>query len=331
MDNVALLTSVAHPATLINPDSLTTFRQDVQGSLARRQARSALATRLKLQAPGAWEAQASVATPHDEACLAEAALRCYGSALLFLATGKPAHAERSLAVLEAWCAKCRAVEGPNAPYVAAWSTATFSRAYELLRHCYLASAAQSFAPWVRATMLPHLRGETERHGLQWGYFSHWHAAILEARLQFALVTDDVREANWCVVQHQRVLGGYIADSGFTGESLRSSDCCSAGLASLVHVAELLAHQGVAGSYSERLFRALELHAGLLAAGRVPMGYRMEQFAIKKWVLPSAWEVALRHYEVRTGIAMPNVRMLVAQHRPFGYHLHSGFDTLTHGT
>jgi hypothetical protein len=32
--------------------------------------------------------------------------------------------------------------------------------------------------------------------LQWGYFNHWHTTLLEARLQFTLLTDNILEGNW---------------------------------------------------------------------------------------------------------------------------------------
>ncbi|WIA10865.1 hypothetical protein OEZ85_011031 [Tetradesmus obliquus] len=139
----------------------------------------------------------------------------------------------------------------------------------------------------------------------------------------------VQEANWCIVQYQQILKSYVKDSGFTGESLRDSDRCCFGLAGLVHIAELLQGQGI-DAYSFKLFRALELHAALLSCKRVPLGYTVDQFTILNWLQPSAWEIALDHYERRCGIAMPNVRMLLSQKlRPCGFNMHFGFDTITH--
>lgn len=329
---LVLLTSIQHPATLIHPTKVASFQQDVQSSMVRRRARQALGSQLP---PLLLSAIEGVSDAAGEAQLQDAVKMCYGCTLLYMSTRTEVYATRAAAIIQAWSTTCKAITCPDAPWVAAWSTASFSRCYELLMHVWPGGASSPllamFVPWVRSTLLPHLKGSTDKDGLQWGYFNHWHTTILEARLQFALVTDDIRECNWCIVQYQLIMKTYISETGFIGDSMRDSDRCCYGLAGLVHMAQLLNNQGVDMGYTIELFRALELHAAMYACARAPPGYAMQQFKVFNWIQPSAWEVALSHYEHAAGISMPNTRLLLAKIRPCNFHMHFGFDTITHGT
>lgn len=335
-----LLHAIRHPATLIHPDKLATFQQDVQASFWRRRARQSMIAQLPLSADMAGTAVRVVdatAGSKSEASLKEAAMMAYGCALLYLATQNTEYAKKSANILHEWVSTCKTFAGPDAPLIAAWCTSSFTRTFELLRHACPASKHgmsqidATFVPWVRKVMLPHLFGEADPHGLQWGYYTHLHITIAEARLQFALAADDIADANWCLVQYQQMMTSYVKDSGFTGETLHDSDRFCCGLAGLIQIAELLQNQGIDMAYSMKLFRAVELHAALVGCSLLPCGYVWSQFTIMDWIQPSAWEIALHHFEGHSNIAMPHVRLLLQKIRPCGFSKHFGFDTITHAT
>lgn len=322
-----MLTSITHPATHIPPARLPRLQQDIHDVGPRRVARRALLQDLVQPAKSA----PAVLDTSSSDCLKSATMLAYGSAISFCATHTEAHALTCASVRGDWVANCRLVQGPSAPFLAACATIAFVRCYELLRHVWQ-QPLPAVLPWVRSVLLPHLAAPSS--ALLWDLScasSHWHAALVEARLQLALASDDLMDANWCVVQHQQLVQTYIKDNGLTTESVRSSDHASYGLVSLVQTAELLANQGLESGYSLRLFRALEAHAALFAGRVCPAGYSIQQFNILSWLQPCAWEVALGRYEAEgRGIGMPNVRMLLQRRlRPCGFHMYFGYDTATH--
>jgi hypothetical protein len=206
-----------------------------------------------------------------------------------------------------------------------------ARSAELLKYTYPQwniKVETDYINWVKKLLLPHLRGETEKYKLKWGFYNNWHTSILEARLQFGLLCNDLNEVNYCISEYQKIVVSYVKDNGFTGETLRDSDHCCFGLAGMIQICEILYHQGI-NLYCKRLFNAIELHANIYACNYTPPGYSREQFNIRSWIQPSAWEIAFCHFSCRQKLNMPCTQRLLEKIRPCNFELHWGFDTLTH--
>ncbi|MFI1649868.1 hypothetical protein ACH4XT_23385 [Streptomyces avidinii] len=88
------------------------------------------------------------------------------------------------------------------------------------------------------------------------------------------------------------------------------------LAASAHIAESAWHQGVdpSGEQSARLRSALEFHSKYRLGAEAPpwlCGGRVER------TMGPGPEVALRHYEARTGAKLPYTQALVEETRPAG--------------
>lgn len=262
--------------------------------------------------------------------------QCYAQALAFLITSNKKYLDNTLNILDSWATTCRTFRGSNAPLEAAWGTAAMARSLELVKYTcnrndWRPDIEQRYITWVNTFLMPHLRGETERYRLNWGFFNNWHISITEARLQFALVRDDLKEINWCQDNYIKIFNSFVREDGFTGETLRDSFHCVAGIGGMIQICELLYHQGV-DVYKLRnnlLMRCVEFHARLYGTDYTPPGFKREQFKISSYIEPCAWEIARNHYATRLKIPMPYTDILLKRLRPCGYVFHWGYDTLTH--
>lgn len=262
------------------------------------------------------------------------ASQAYTQALAWVVTQNSAYANNSMTILDGWAKVNKQFTNGNAPLQAAWGTAAMSRAAELLKYSFPGwdkEVEKRYISWVKKVLMPHLRGETEKYRLEWGFHNNWHTSITEARLQFAFLCDDISEANWCVKRYQQIFASYVKTDGMTGESFRDSDHCSFGLAGMIQICELLYHQGVNlfGLQSRLLMKVIELHAGVYGYGVCPSGTTKEQFKVCGWIQPSGWEIARNHYVVRAKQSMPHTEALLKKIRPCKSALHWGWDTLTH--
>jgi hypothetical protein len=262
--------------------------------------------------------------------------QCYAQALAFLITYNPKYLENCLRILDAWATTCRTFTGPNAPLEAAWGTCAMARSLELLKYScnpklWRGDIEQRYIAWANNLILPHLRGDTERYRLNWGFFNNWHTSITEARLQLALLQNDIQEVNWCINNYIKIFNSYVLENGFTGETLRDSFHCIAGMGGLIQICELLFHQGVDlyGLRNNLLMRCVEFHARLYGTTYTPPGYQRDQFKISSYIEPCAWEIARNHFVNRRGLPMPYTDNLLKRLRPCGYVFHWGYDTLTH--
>jgi len=337
-----MITTIVHPATLISKERLMDLgneKSKVNSLPHIVQARDALLRHTPLDyKPTPREVMDTPffnGTGKPDQTFTNDAAMAYHQALAWLVTKKEPYALNCMAILDAWAKANKQFKNGNAPLQAAWGTASMARAAELLKHTYPGwnkDVEKRYIAWTKVTLMPHLRGETEKHKLEWGFYNNWHTSITEARLQFALLCDDLTEANWCIKRYRQIFAAYVKDDATTGETFRDSDHCCFGLAGLVQICELAYHQGV-NMYGERtrlLMKAIELHAGIYGSGLYPTGTQKEQFKICGWIQPSAWEIARNHYVIRANQSMPHTEAILKKIRPCKYALHWGWDTLTHG-
>lgn len=344
----SVMKRIIHPATLISLSDLKTLSNLGACSVSKlslvNSARDKLFKDVKLN----YKSQALTIVDigqggsgvgHKE--FTEDGKQAYAQALAYLITKEEQYASNCMNILHDWASKCTAFKGTNAPLEAAWGTASMSRACELVKYMVpnwskYKAMEDCYVNWVRKMLMPHLLGLTEKYKLKWGFYNNWHTSIIEARLQFALLTDDLESVNLCIEEYKKILASYVQDDGFTGETLRDSDHCCFGLAGLVQICELAFHQGV-DLYSLRnniLHKCIEFHAELYGTKKVPNSlgskFNISQFKLFSWVQPSAWEIARKHYCARKSYTMRNTDALLQNTiRPAGYALHWGYCTLTH--
>jgi hypothetical protein len=258
----------------------------------------------------------------------------YANALAYLVTNNELYAENTMKILNGWSTTCKTFVGTNAPLEAAWGTAAMARACELLKWTcpkWNKTIEEKYKTWVRSIILPHLRGDTERYHLNWGFYNNWHTSINEARLQFALLCDDLIEVNACLQRYVTIFESYVQDTGITGETYRDSDHCCFGLAGLIQTCELAWHQGV-DLYALRnnlLQKSIELHAGIFGSNIFPVFVQRTKLTVYNWIQPSGWGIAYQHFVQRREKSMPLTLVLLQKIRPTGFALHWGYDTLTH--
>lgn len=261
----------------------------------------------------------------------------YTQALAYLLSKKEIYAENVLNIMKTWSETCTTFTGSNAPLEGAWMLASMARGIEIIKYIYPNynyNIHNKFVNWIKTTVLPHLLGQTSVSSWIWGdktTFNNWHTSTIEARLQFAILTDNVIEINNCVNLYKAVFSKYVNDNGLTGESFRDSDHCCFGLAGMINICEIL-HNINIDVYTLRdnlLMKCVELHAGVYCFQKVPPGYSVSQFNCYCWIQPSSWEIAYNHFCNRLHLSMPNTLGLLSKTRPSKYQLHWGYDTLTH--
>lgn len=322
---------IVHPATLINPQNVWKI-QNID---------TRLKTFIELQAKMYTKPQVipvvnigvnGVGQGHAE--FTGDGKLAYANALAYLATKNKLYAQNCVAILRSWATICRQFGGANAPVEAAWGVAALSRSCELLKYTFPQwdpTVERLFVDWVRRLLLPHLRGDTEQYKLNWGYFNNWHTSITEARLQYALLCNNIPEVNWCINRYRDIFLSYVRNNGVTGETFRDSDHCCFGLAGMIQTCELAYHQGV-DLYSLRnglLRDCIELHSGFYGCNIFPSFAPKSRMIVYKWIQPSAWEIAYNHYKNIKKRPMDNTRVLLTKIRPCKFELHWGYDTVTH--
>lgn len=258
---------------------------------------------------------------------------CYAQTLAYLITKNETYANNCMSILDAWATKCKQFTGENAILEASWGTAVMARSCEILKHFYPKwnkDIEKRYISWVQKLLMPHLKCETEKYKLNWGFHNNWHTSNTEARLQFALLTNNTTEVDWCVNQYKTILSSYVYKTGFTYETLRDSDHCCFGIAGMIHICEILYHQGinVYNLNDNSLLRCVELHARIYGDNFTPPNYARDQFNVCKWIQPSGWEIVLNHFGESN---LPFTKKLLSKIRPCGFALHWGYDTLTHAT
>ena len=162
-------------------------------------------------------------------------------------------------------------------------------------------------------------------------YTNWHCAILEARLQVALLKDDIKSVQACFDMYKRILPEIIeAPFKLCNETIYRDvmhGCMSLG--SLVNIAEIAWHQGCdLYAFDNSLLRdAIEATAAV-CTGEVPAGLPVPVLnKVQYW--PYCWYIAYHHYVGRCKQGMPKTKVLIAKH-PVDYSwLFSSSCALTH--
>lgn len=255
--------------------------------------------------------------------------QAYQQTVAYLVTGNEQYASNAAFILDSWAKTCKVFTGSNAPLEAGWGTASMAKAAELLKYTWSAKwnasgVEQRYVAFVNKLMLPVLTKP-----LGWDDANNWGLTRCEARLQIAILKNDVGEFNGRLDEYRRILPRYVQANGQTGELARDLVHAQFGTGSLIQIAEIAWHQGVDiyNLYNNRMWTTLELVAAVLQ-GYVPPNLKPSDIK-EPWFLPCGWDIGYNHYNRRKKLPMPKVASLMSKKRPEKYTFHWGLGSLTH--
>lgn len=354
----------AHPGVLLDRTQLAALRAHVASgaepwaSAYRAMSASRYAKPGYRPRPVAVVACEPYTTP--PACTAERedAVAAYTQALLWSATGKRAHAEKAVQIMDAWSKVLRDHTEGNAGLQAAWAGSTWARAAEIVWHTYDGWPKERVARF--GGMLRHAYLGEFGAGVA-DYNGNWDLTMTDAALGIGVFLDDREVFDRALARFRARVPAYfylrsdgplpVAPPGGTAdtpakirkywfgqqrfvdglgqESCRNFMHVGYAIAATAHSAETAHHQGVDlyDEVRERLRAATELHAGYQAGGAVPKwlcGGRPEL------TLGPDLEVALNYLKNRLKLSVPHTERLAERMRPAGTDdLFVAWATLTH--
>ena len=130
----------------------------------------------------------------DHGCNAEDAdaRAAYTQALLWVLAKDPAHAQKTIEILNAWSDTLQSHGGSNAPLVSAWTAAMFTRAAELLRYTGSGWSASDIGAFITMLNNVFLPGYSTPFALR-AYASsagNWELAMAEAKIDIGVFTNN---------------------------------------------------------------------------------------------------------------------------------------------
>lgn len=316
---------IKHPATLVSKDCISKLQSRVQKgdtdvvkrAFAKLQQETPLshipkhASRVCVMWNGAKDG--------ENIALADGPM-AYRCVLIYLVTKKTEYAEKAIAILLEWINNCKECTGDNAQLTSSWSQVNFARSVELLKCYYPASITKynlldKYIKWYDKVMALAINKPITWKFTNGDTYTNWHCSVLEAKMQVALLRDDVSGFNECISMFKKILPEIIEQPyKLCNETLYRDvmhGCMSLG--SLVNVAELAWHQGV-NLYETNNFL---LRDAIEATAAVCMGdYKASSLPIplnKVQYWPYAWYIAFNHYNKRLKHAMPKTKVLIDKH------------------
>jgi Alginate lyase len=286
------------------------------------------------------------------------AIAAYTHALLWQLTGKKAHAEKAIEIMNAWSAVIQEHQGFNAPLQSSWVGSVFPRAAEIIRYTdpdWKPAEIERFSQMLRKAYLPYI--EEGRPG----YNGNWELSMIEAMTAIGVFLDDEAlfqkglsmwrkrvPAYFYLTQDGELpvpppLGNKDAKAdlikywygqttfvdGLAQETCRDFGHTFYGLAAMVNTAETARQQGIDlyGEEAQRITKAMEFHAALVLGKPVPPWLGGGQLKISAG---STWEIAYNHYHNRMGMELPQTeKLILTRARPTGADHHIDWETLTH--
>ncbi|WP_448098709.1 alginate lyase family protein [Luteibacter yeojuensis] len=280
----------------------------------------------------------------------------YTQALLWALTGNRAHADKAIAIMDAWSGTLRRGHvGSNAPLQASWTAQLWPRAAEIIKHTSAAwhpDRVRQFDRMLVGQYLPDIDRMGRCHTF------NWQASAIEARANIAIFLDDrsafdeairqwreraatsiylaadgaePRVPTSCPVAGEALVASWFGQrhptDGHAQETCRDLEHTAYGIAALLNVAETASLQGM-DLYAEehdRLVAALEYHAAL-GDGPVPpttCGGKVDGR------LDGTLEIGFNHYAGRLGEHLPHTARWLSTRRPSRGYFHYLWETLTH--
>ncbi|MGW6575181.1 alginate lyase family protein [Streptomyces sp. NPDC054945] len=296
-----------------------------------------------------------------QSCLDErqGAIAAYTHALLWSVNGRTALARKAVQIMDAWSAVRKQHREDNAALQAAWSGSSWARAAEIVHADYRnwqELRVTRFKEMLRRAYLPAVRAQVP------AYDGNRELAMTDAAVSIAVFLEDqaiFRESlerfrarvpayfylrmdgprpvapRYAAIETADQVKAYGFDQGTYVDGIAQEACRNLmhvghALAAVAHIAETAWHQGVDlyGEQSARLRTAPEFHAKYQLGAEAPpwlCGGKVQR------TRGPHLEVALHHYETRTGAKLPYTRALVEKARPAGTdELFAAWETVSHG-
>lgn len=272
----------------------------------------------------------------------------YLNAIMWCITRNPAHAQKSIEILNAYAGTLREIDmsDNDAPLCAALQGFLLANAAELMRHTYPSVSDTDVKSWenmFRNVFIPVLRNFFAKSPYANG---NWGTAAIKAFMAFGIFLDDESFYNEAVTffyegHDNGSLTNYIMESGQCQESGRDQNHTMLGIGHLAEACEIAYNQG-----NETLWSASEnrLMKGYEYTAKYNLGYDVpfEPFTDVTGVRWSnisdddrgkfrpVFEIAYNHYVTRKGLEMPYTQQVISRISPEGDAMwcdHPGYGTL----
>ena len=353
-----------HPGILVNKEQLDFVKAKVTAGTAPWKAAfdkasaSAPGSLTYMPAPVANVGCGSYSNP-DIGCSAEKsdAAAAYTHALLYSFSGNVAHAEKAIAIMNAWSAVLTTHSLSNAPVQSGWVGAVFPRAAEIIRYTYggwTQADVTRFGKMLRDAYLPFvIHGATEN--------GNWELSEIDAAIAIAVFLDDKATFDKAIAMWRKRVPAYLyltTDGpipvappagnattqqqiiafwynqstfmdGLAQETCRDLGHTQYGLAAIVNVAETARIQGtdLYAAEAKRITAGLEFHARFLNGAPVPSN--LCGGTLNAVTPDPMWEIARNGFATRLGMMLPQTEQVVMKIRPSGVDHHMEWETLTH--
>jgi hypothetical protein len=277
------------------------------------------------------------------------AMAAYTHALLWYYTGDRAHANKSIAIMNAWAGTIQEHTNHNAPLQTGWSASMWAPAAEIIRHTgagWSNADFDRFKKMLRDVYRPMLINGSCANG-------NWELIMTNGLLGIAVVLDDEEAFDKALTLWRGRVPAYMYMSA-DGDSPKKPGHCNKpswygqtkfvdgvgqetcrdfghmewGITASIDAAETALHQGVDlyAEQSARLRAALEFHANYDLGASVPSW--LCGGSVSTATTP-AWEISYNHFVGRMGFALPNTKRMVDRVRPSGNNYFIAWETLTH--
>ncbi len=264
----------------------------------------------------------------------------YYNAVLWIATGRQAHAEKAMEIIRAYAGSLKKIEGPDDPLCAGLQGFMLVNAAEIMRYTYTAPGyaqgwnaqdTQATEAMFRNVFQPILTTFLQARPYANG---NWGIAVCKAQLAFGVFMNDRKLYDEAVEFFYRgkdngSLPNYVAESGQLQESGRDQQHTMLGLGCLAEIAEIAWTQGqdLYGALDNRIMKGYEY------LSRSNLGYEVPFFTWKdltgkysNWTnlgeegmgrFRAVFEIGYNHYVYRKGLKMPYTEMVLGRVRPEG--------------
>lgn len=270
----------------------------------------------------------------------------YQNAMMWAITGQQAHADKAIAILNAWSYKLKVISGRDKILCAGISGIKFAAAAEILRHTDAGWAARDIAQMesmLTQVYYPVLKDMADFAN------GNWALAALQTVMAIAVFTDDRamfdRAVDWFYhgKDNARLTHYVINAAGQCQESGRDQQHTMLGLGYLSVVAEIGWNQGLDlyGAENNRILAGFEYTAAYNLGNDVPFQETTDTTGKYHHTAISPkgrgdfsgrpiFEMVYYHYKYRRGLDCPFTEAVVKKTRPEGPGFkgdHIGFGTI----
>lgn len=256
----------------------------------------------------------------------------YTHALQWSLTGKQAHADKAIEILNAWSTTLQSVSGHDAKLLVGMDGVKFCNAAELIRHSdtgWLPEDQKRFEQMLRQIFYPVIKDFYPTAN------GNWDASMIQTMIAMGIYLDDRamfnRAANYFRLgEGNGAIENYLNDFGECQESGRDQLHVHMGLGFLGCACEMAWKQGVDlyGASKNRLALGFEYTAKYNLGEEVPFEtfksvegrYHYKSISKRgRGRFRPIYERIVHHYHRRKGLKMPHSRKVAAQIRPEGEH------------